>query len=111
VVAKGGLKVHPVPANGAAPIPRRAYRNGLVTAVGEPMEHLRLVLEGLLICPIEDATHVDGVFDWNLKWTPDPVQSRLFDLLEEQLGLKLEKRKMRVDFLVVDSADKAPREN
>jgi uncharacterized protein (TIGR03435 family) len=30
----------------------------------------------------------------------------LFDVLEEQLGLKLEKRKIRVDLLVVDCAAK-----
>jgi uncharacterized protein (TIGR03435 family) len=35
----------------------------------------------------------------------------LFTALEKQLGLKLEKGKRPVDFLVVDHADKVPAEN
>jgi uncharacterized protein (TIGR03435 family) len=35
----------------------------------------------------------------------------LFNALEKQLGLKLEKGKRPVDFLVIDHADKTPTEN
>ncbi|HEY6346852.1 MAG TPA: TIGR03435 family protein [Bryobacteraceae bacterium] len=35
----------------------------------------------------------------------------IFTALEKQLGLKLEKGKRPVDFLVIDQADKVPTEN
>ena len=39
------------------------------------------------------------------------VGPNLFTALEKQLGLKLEKGKRPVDFLVIDHADKVPTEN
>ena len=37
--------------------------------------------------------------------------SSIFDVLEEKLALKLEKRKVPVDILVVDRADRSPAQN
>jgi uncharacterized protein (TIGR03435 family) len=41
---------------------------------------------------------------------PDPL-SIVTMALQEELGLKLESRKMPLDLLIVDHADKAPVEN
>jgi uncharacterized protein (TIGR03435 family) len=41
----------------------------------------------------------------------NPSAPDIFHALEKQLGLKLEKGKRRVDFLVIDHADKVPTEN
>jgi uncharacterized protein (TIGR03435 family) len=45
-----------------------------------------------------------------LEWTPDELQSGVFAALEEQLGLKLEGRKVPTETIVLDSAAK-PSEN
>jgi len=41
----------------------------------------------------------------------DPNGQSLFGALQEKLGLKLEARNSAVDILVVDAAEKVPREN
>jgi uncharacterized protein (TIGR03435 family) len=130
VVEKGGLKIHPVPLEkGAAPARQPSTSRRHMAGKGGSIQNLVRNLEGLLGCPVEDATHVEGVFDFDLTWTPDAVQlaaSRnssalptpadvsgpsLFDVLADQLGLKLEKRKIAVDVLVVDHGDKVPSAN
>jgi len=45
-----------------------------------------------------------------LEWTPDDLQTGVFAALEEQLGLKLEGRKVPTETIVIDSAGK-PSEN
>ena len=71
-----------------------------------------------------DRTGLVGGFDVDLTWTPDqlpqgprppgapelppidPNGPSLFTALQEQLGLKLESTKGRVDVLVIDRAEK-----
>jgi bla regulator protein BlaR1 len=77
--------------------------------------------------PIDDKTGLEGTFDFELAYakeeraTPslaergdpkaaDPLPS-LFTALQEQLGLKLEARKVPVEIVVVDHAEKVPTEN
>jgi len=67
--------------------------------------------------PVVDMTGMKGVYDFTLSWTPDgaPSEGRsgasIFTVLEEQLGLKLEARKIVFRILVVDHADKEPSGN
>ena len=71
---------------------------------------------------IVNATGLKGRFDFELnirKYIPqlkpgDPppdVLSVVKEALEQELGLKLESRKMPIDVLVIDHIDKAPAEN
>lgn len=74
--------------------------------------------------PVEDHTGLSGTFEFDLEWTPtlpvpadappappvDPQGPPLFTALREQLGLKLEPEKQRIDVLVVDHAEH-PTEN
>jgi len=69
-----------------------------------------------LNAPIVDQTGLDGRYDFQLEYIADPLQANaanvnstapdLFTALEEQLGLKLEPMKAKVDVIVIDRAEK-----
>jgi uncharacterized protein (TIGR03435 family) len=70
---------------------------------------------------VVDFTGLTGQFDLTLDWRPETGQEEkpdtaadrpsIFSALPEQLGLKLEPRKVSLDVLMVDAANKAPTEN
>jgi uncharacterized protein (TIGR03435 family) len=57
---------------------------------------------------ILDETNLRGVYLFNYWWSPD--EDFKTDVIEEQLGLKLESRKAPVDVLIIDHIEK-PSEN
>jgi uncharacterized protein (TIGR03435 family) len=80
---------------------------------------------------VVDLTGIKGVFDLKLSWTPDPATVRnpaenkespsvesmsdpsgpsIFSALQEQLGLRLEARKVPVEIIVIDHVER-PSEN
>jgi uncharacterized protein (TIGR03435 family) len=73
---------------------------------------------------VVDRTGLTGTFDFSLEWTPelngplppgvdfepDPSGPTFLDALKEQLGLKLEATKGRVEVFVVDHVER-PSEN
>jgi uncharacterized protein (TIGR03435 family) len=64
--------------------------------------------------PVVDKTHLTGIFDVNLSWTPedtppgDPAANgpSLFTAVEEQLGLKLTPANAPVEVLVIINAER-----
>jgi uncharacterized protein (TIGR03435 family) len=78
-----------------------------IDATGCSMGCLAMKLSEVLHAPVTDATALEGKFDFKLEWTPDELQTAVFPALEEQLGLKLEGRKVPTEVLVIDSAEKA----
>jgi uncharacterized protein (TIGR03435 family) len=111
IVAKSGLKIKPVEgANGSSSNGAR----GVMTAKGVSMARLAESLWRNLGAPVADFTETPGVFDFKLEWPVEgdanDVQSALFEALQSQLGLKLESRKLPIDLIVVDKAEK-PSEN
>lgn len=70
--------------------------------------------------PVTDRTGLSGIYEFTLDWTPDrpasaapgieaandPTGPTIFTAIEEQLGLRLESRKMPVDTLVIDRVEK-----
>jgi uncharacterized protein (TIGR03435 family) len=111
VVAKSGLKIKPVEgATGS----RSSGGKGKIAAQGVTMAKLADQLSRRVGGPVTDLTGVSGAYDFTLEWStegdPDDVQSALFAALQEQLGVKLEMRKLPLDLLVVDRAEK-PSEN
>jgi uncharacterized protein (TIGR03435 family) len=88
-----------------------------------PIAGLVNTLANMLGSPVLDKTGLKGFYDFKLEWTPDSSPFRtqgkdgltqpadaapdLFGAVQEQLGLKLEKRKGPGEVLVVDHAEKA----
>jgi uncharacterized protein (TIGR03435 family) len=84
--------------------------------------------------PVQDATGLTGKYDIDLAWTPDNVfepgagdatasaatppgagmpapQPNLLSALRESLGLKLERRNVQVQFVVIEHIERIPTEN
>lgn len=123
VVAKTGMKAVSAPGDGQA---RTNWSRDHIAAQHMSMAAFAERLSRVADRPVVDATGLQGAFNFELKWTPDTAQAKpsanpgtqladappsLFTAIEEQLGLKLEPRKMPVEFLVVDHAEKVPTEN
>jgi uncharacterized protein (TIGR03435 family) len=66
---------------------------------------------------VVDFTGLTGEFDLTLDWRPDAEpdgasdRPSIFSALPEQLGLRLEPRKISLDVLVVDAAERVPAGN
>jgi uncharacterized protein (TIGR03435 family) len=72
------------------------------------MGNLAQKLSDALKVPVSDFTHLEGRFNFSLTWDPrdQPTGPSVFTALQEQLGLKMESRKVPVEVLVVDAASK-----
>jgi uncharacterized protein (TIGR03435 family) len=111
VLVKSGLKIKP--AEGVTGTNAHGGK-GQLTVTGMPMTELADLLSRELKAPVVDFTATPGVFDFKLEWSiegdSNDAQSALFAALQSQLGLKLESRKLPVEMIVVDRAEK-PSEN
>jgi len=121
VVAKGGFKLKP-----AEPGSHTTSHNGgriqTVTATKTSMEFLAGLVTRYLGQIVVDKTGIDGVYDFELRWTNDdrpagreavpgdPVPT-LPDALEERLGLRLQPQKVSTEVVVVDHIERTPIEN
>jgi uncharacterized protein (TIGR03435 family) len=147
VVAKGGPKLHEAK-------PGDTYPNGIKGPDGRPaggpqmmrmgpgeaegqgvrLEALARILAQQLGRDVLDQTGLKGMYDFTLKWAPEPGQGMpmgppggppggaestpppdasgpsLFTALQDQLGLKLETTKGPVEMLVIEQVEK-PSEN
>ena len=106
---------------------------GGIEANGGGMQFLAHALSALVGRSVVDKTGLTGNYDFSLNWTPDqsstpmvgslgggppppgdapadPNGPTLFTALEEQLGLKLQSEKGKVDVIVIDHID-LPTEN
>ena len=129
VLAKGGPKLtaaqHPEDGGGSF----GAWKgNARDVATNYTMHGLADFLTMFLERPVMDATGLNGTYDFTLYWAPeypmrlptrapnaegeapDPAPT-IFAAVQDQLGLKLEPRKMPVEFLVIDHMEKTPTEN
>jgi|HubBroStandDraft_1064217.scaffolds.fasta_scaffold170609_1 uncharacterized protein (TIGR03435 family) len=92
-------------------------------AVQQPMSRLADFLDGTLTRPVADRTGLTGLYDFALFYSvegtfmdrtlrPDSEGAPyVVTAVQEQLGLKLEPQKARIDVLVVDRVNKKPTEN
>jgi uncharacterized protein (TIGR03435 family) len=74
------------------------------------MKLLAGALQGYIGDPVLDETGLTGVYNLNLDFTIDEGISaegpRIFEAVQEQLGLKLEARKAAVEVIVIDHFEK-----
>jgi len=119
VLGKGGLRA--MPSAPGTPWNSTSSRRS-IEAEGCNMAGLAQKLSEVLHVPVADMTTVDGKFDFKLEWTPEDLQAKppsgtamtevalgpsIFTALREQLGLRLEARKVPTEVLVIDRAEKA----
>ncbi len=113
-VAKGGLKIQEVTADGGT---RYTPRKSAILAKQLAMNRLADLLSQRVDRPVIDQTGLGGVYDIELSWSPDLNGSAdgsgpsIFTAIQEKLGLKLESRNMPVEVLVIDRANRTPAAN
>ncbi len=111
VLAKSGLKITPVEGVSGT---NSNGRKGQLEVTGMTMARLAETLSRELKTPVIDLTETPGAYNFKLQWLTegdaDDLRSALFAALQAQLGLKLEARKIPVEMIVVDRAEK-PSEN
>jgi uncharacterized protein (TIGR03435 family) len=113
LVSKGGPKLHK---SGTGPLPKVELKdlnigpNDLVSemrGVGAQMSFLAASLSHDLNRPVIDKTGLQGFYDYALSFTPNNDKGlSIFVALESQLGLRLELQESKVDFLIIDHAEK-----
>jgi uncharacterized protein (TIGR03435 family) len=115
VVSRGGRKL----LDSAGPRTYFTVRPGLIEGKQRSISELRGGLAQMLDRPVEDRTALTGRYDLKLEWNPQELAAlpetrgategpSLFTALQEQLGLKLERIRTRLDFIVVDHAERIP---
>jgi uncharacterized protein (TIGR03435 family) len=116
VVAKNGPKIQPDPDVGGH---NNDNKPGKMQRQRTTIGALASALSYVLRQPVVDETHMEGRYNVVLTYAPErgpdapPADDgpSIFTAIEEQLGLKLEPRKLPVDIFVVDRCRKIPTEN
>jgi len=113
VVSKTGIKIREVQNDGSA-TEIGSGGGHQIKAHHISMKVLASSLQGYIGDPVVDTTGLAGLYDLNLDFTPDESMSAdggsLFEAVQQQLGLKLERRKGPVEVVVIDHVEK-PSEN
>jgi len=110
VTARNGPKLEKAESGGASTKNGR----GLIDARVITMSRFAEVLSRQMDLPVVDNTGLKGAFNLKLEWAPQNEKTNsgpsVFAALQEQLGLRLESRKMPIEILVIDHAER-PTEN
>jgi uncharacterized protein (TIGR03435 family) len=61
--------------------------------------------------PVFDRTNLTGVYAIQMKWAREGEGLSVFSAIEEELGLKLQPAKSRIEVLVIDHAERVPSDN
>jgi uncharacterized protein (TIGR03435 family) len=81
-----------------------------------PLDRLVRELDNSLGKPVVDATGLTAKYDLSLYWVPDQMRPdaggpTLSGALQDQLGLRLEGKKVTIPIVVIDHAERVPTEN
>jgi len=61
--------------------------------------------------PVVDSTGLGGKFAFRLEWAPEPDDPSVYIAVREQLGLKLDPRRLLTEVITVTHAERNPTEN
>jgi len=121
VVAKGGFKLKPVESNGSSGTTSgNSGRVRTLTAKKSSMAVLADDVARSLGEMVVDKTGIEGVYDFELRFTTDDLSSNasdmdgfpsLFTALMDTLGLRLQPEKVPVDIIVIDHLERIPTDN
>ena len=116
----GGSTVIPMTAGTALSKCGSMIAGGYLSLRGISIEQLAVTLSRTLRSPVFDETKLTGPYDIDLVFTPDsptpsPVAppadaTSIFTAVQEQLGLKLDAKRVPTDVIVIDSVTR-PSEN
>ena len=88
---------------------------GRIVGRATDMVVLASMLGRPLGAPVVDQTGIKGTYDFDLNFAPvesaDSSLPSIFTAIQEQLGLKLESRKVPLQMLVIDKCQRVPTEN
>lgn len=119
-VAKNGIKFRASEGDGKSNI---AMGKAGVRAERLSMAELADILSGPMQATVVDMTELNGVYDLKLDLAPyfesqqkgegpaPNIPEIVTTALQDQLGLRLDRRKLPVEILVIDRAEKNPTEN
>ena len=119
VVAKGGFKLKPVEPGGSD-TNSQGGRVKTLTAKKTSMAQLADFVARRLGENVVDKTGIDGVYDFELRWTDDDQNPNsndadpaplLVTAIQETLGLRLQPQKVPVEMVIVDHVERAPTAN
>jgi uncharacterized protein (TIGR03435 family) len=130
VVARGGTKLAPPVDDPSVMFSRTSTGDTTLKAPNVSMKRFAEALSTTLRAAVVDQTGIEGQFNVALQWTPDQASPALlksgepappppsdaipgpsiFTALQETLGLKLESKKVPVEVIVIDRANR-PSEN
>jgi uncharacterized protein (TIGR03435 family) len=116
LVGKSGIRFKQVPDGGPS---NSDSRNSHYTGTGVSLDNFAAFLSAHMDMPVLNFTGLKGVYNLTLDWVPESRQAKddassfpagpsLFDAVQDQLGLRLERRKAPVEIIVVDHAEKTP---
>ncbi len=108
IIAKGGHKMKSVFNDDSG------YGGGVrrIDGRGTTMETLAKLLSSRVTDrPVVDSTGLGGRFAFTLEWAPEPDDPSIYIAVQEQLGLKLDPRRMLIEVITVKHAERNPTEN
>ena len=91
------------------------FTRGRISAKGMSMQALTATLQRYVDRLLFDETGLSGDFDADLEWSPEVLSAdspppasgaSIFTAVQEQLGLRLESRRVPVDVVIVERAEK-----
>lgn len=113
--AKNGFKLKPVEGSGSGINSSNGAGKAQAKCKHVSMPRLADFLSDRVDHPVVDQTGIPDAYDFTLEWSPnqntEDAGPSIFTALNDQLGLRLEPRKLPVSILVVDSISKTPTEN
>uniref|UniRef100_Q027T5 Peptidase M56, BlaR1 n=1 Tax=Solibacter usitatus (strain Ellin6076) TaxID=234267 RepID=Q027T5_SOLUE len=110
VLAGGALKLHEAPSDAEKITNCSVMKRGELTCSSVSLESFAKFLGSFVGdgSAVRDGTGFKGQYEIHLTWTEGPSGPTLFEALQKQLGLKLQGRKLQIEYIVVDHVERVP---